>query len=103
MQRTIEVLEAQNEELRAKIGPLAEEMAEEEMATAAACKKNSEGAVERANIRILELERQLQGKKAFTDSLSSEVANTEAHLRTCGQSVDKLEAKVLEIGVHMIA
>lgn len=64
----------------------------------AAVKENDE-ALERANTWIAELERQLHDKKAFADSLRSEVANTDVHLKTCGQRVDILETKVREMEV----
>jgi chromosome segregation ATPase len=91
------VLEAEKQELRVMIKALTEEIAEEKMATAATCRDKNEAAVERAQTRIVELEQQLQGKKAFAESLRSEVANTDAHLVTCSQTVEMLEAKVREM------
>jgi chromosome segregation ATPase len=95
------VLEAEKEELRVMVEAVTEEIAEEEMATSVACRDKNEAAVERAHTRIVELEQQLQGKKAFAESLRSEVANTDAHLVTCSQTVEMLEAKVREMeGAH---
>ena len=100
LEQTVQRLEAEKEELRVKIATLAEEKASEETETAMVvgdCAASKQEALERANTRIRELERQLQDKKVFADSLLSEVANTDAHIKTCGQRVDMLEVKVREL------
>ncbi|XP_062217621.1 uncharacterized protein LOC133917782 [Phragmites australis] len=80
----IERLEAEKKDLRVKLEALAKEKEEMTVSAAncAAGKENDE-ALERANTRIAELERQLQDKKAFADSPLSEVANADAHLKAC--------------------
>ncbi|XP_051228342.1 uncharacterized protein [Lolium perenne] len=101
LEQRVQVLEAEKEELRVMVEAVTEEIAEEEMATSVACRDKNEAAVERAHTRIVELEQQLQGKKAFAESLRSEVANTDAHLVNCSHTVEMLEAKVREMeGAH---
>ncbi|KAK1670069.1 hypothetical protein QYE76_058228 [Lolium multiflorum] len=101
LEERVQELEAEKQELRVMIKTVTEEIAEEEMATAVACRDKNQAAVERAHTRIVELEQQLQGKKAFAESLRSEVANNDAHLVTCSHTVEMLEAKVREMeGAH---
>ena len=59
--------------------------------------QESDEALQRANTRIVELEKQLRDKKAFAENVMSELNNTEDHLKTCGQRVDMLEDKVREM------
>ncbi|TVU18047.1 hypothetical protein EJB05_34114, partial [Eragrostis curvula] len=96
LEQKVERLEAEKMELSVKIEALVKEKAEETANCAACCKDNDE-ALERANTRIVELERQLQDKKAFAESLMLEVDNADAHLKTCSQRIDKLEAKVRDM------
>lgn len=65
-----------------------------------ACEDKDE-ALQRASRRIAELERQLQGKTAAVDILLSEVAATDAHLKSCGRSLRVMEAKVREMETEM--
>ncbi|TVU18039.1 hypothetical protein EJB05_34106, partial [Eragrostis curvula] len=96
LEQKVERLEAEKTDLSVKIEALVKEKAEEAANCTACCEDNDE-ALERANTRIVELERQLQDKKAFAESLMLEVANADAHLKTCNQRVDKLEAKVRDM------
>lgn len=98
LEQKVESLQAERNELLAKCEALAKEKEELALSTESCTgSKEKDEALERANTRIAELERQFQDKKAFADSLLSEVANADAHLKTCGQRVDMLESKVREM------
>ncbi|KAK1670079.1 hypothetical protein QYE76_058238 [Lolium multiflorum] len=104
LEEKVKSLEAQKNALLVKIEALAKE--KEEMALSAQncpAVKESDEALQRANTRIVELEKQLRDKKAFAENVMSELNNAEDHLKTCGQRVDMLEAKVREMeGVVII-
>ncbi|XP_051222156.1 uncharacterized protein [Lolium perenne] len=98
LEEKVKSLEAEKNAHLVKIEALAKE--KEEIALSAEncpAVKESDEALQRANTRIVELEKQLRDKKAFAENVMSELNNAEDHLKTCGQRVDMLEDKVREM------
>uniref|UniRef100_A0ACD5XGR5 Uncharacterized protein n=1 Tax=Avena sativa TaxID=4498 RepID=A0ACD5XGR5_AVESA len=70
---------------------------EEKVKSLEAEKKHLLAALQRANTTIVELVKQVEDKNTFADNLLADIANAKAHLKTCGQRVIMLEAKVREM------